>query len=188
VCDISPSWSIAFLRDGPTPQRTYQFESALEKTLREAGRAVVEHTYNAAEPEEDHKTLPRRVRLGRRQFRRNRQTSNQLATLFGPMVLRRYFYQAVEPGERGLAPLERRLGVVARLATPALADEAAQLNAERTQAQTLSGAGAASRRALVARYAASAGGRHGAPLRAVASRRPNRPAAGTVTESGEIPW
>jgi hypothetical protein len=40
------------LRDGPTPQRTYQFECELEQTLREAGRQVVEHTYNAAEPEQ----------------------------------------------------------------------------------------------------------------------------------------
>jgi hypothetical protein len=124
------------LRDGPTPERTYHFETELEKKLREAGRVVVEHTYNAAEPEEDDKMLPTRVRVGRRAFRRNRKTTNEIATLFGPILLRRYYYQAVEPGQRGLAPLERRLGVVARLATPALADEAAQLNAERTQGQT----------------------------------------------------
>jgi hypothetical protein len=124
------------LQNSPTPRGTCEFERELEKTLREVGRQVVEHTYNAAEPEEDQGASTPRVRLGRREFRRNRKTPNGIATLFGPIVLRRCYYQAVKPGERGLAPLERRLGVAARLATPALADEAAQLSAERTQTQT----------------------------------------------------
>lgn len=123
------------MRDGPTPERTCQFERELEAALRETGRAVVQEVYNAAEPA-DEKQLPPRVRLGRRVFRRNRKTPNQIATLFGPIALRRCIYQATEPGEPGLAPLERRLGVVARLATPALADATAQLNAELTQQQT----------------------------------------------------
>ena len=124
------------MRDGPTPSRTDAFECELETILREAGRQVVEHTYNAAESEQDEQTLPPRLQLGRRQFRRNRKTPNKIATRFGTIVLWRVYYQSVEPGEPGLAPLERRLGVVARLATPALADEAAQLNADQTQAQT----------------------------------------------------
>lgn len=123
------------MQDGPTPQATFQFEQALHGLLREMGRATLEVTYTAAEPADAHE-LPPRVRLGRREFRRNRKTPNELATLFGPIVLRRCFYQAAEPGEPGLAPLERRLGVVARLATPALADEAARCNAELTQQQT----------------------------------------------------
>jgi hypothetical protein len=123
------------LQDAPTPQATFQFEQALQGVLREIGRATLEVTYNAAEPADEHQ-LPPRIRLGRREFRRNRKTPNEIATLFGPIVLHRCFYQAVEPGERGLAPLERQLGVVARLATPALADEAARYNAELTQAQT----------------------------------------------------
>lgn len=104
--------------------------------LREAGRQTLEYTCNAAEPADEHEHSPR-VRRGRREFRRNRRTPNTIATRFGPIVLERMFYQSVEPGERGLAPLERRLGVVAGLATPALADEAARLNAELTQGQTL---------------------------------------------------
>lgn len=121
------------MRDGPTPERTYLFETEVEKTLREAGRAVTECTYNAAEPEEDAQAFPQRVRLGRRLFRKNRKLVKEVATLFGTITLKRMYYQAVKQGERGLAPLERRLGVVARLATPAFADEAAQLNAEQTQ-------------------------------------------------------
>ncbi len=99
------------------------------------GRVTLEHAYNAAEPP-DERSLPARVRRGRREFRRNRKTVNEIATVFGPIVLRRCIYQAVEPGEPGLAPLECRLGVMARVATPALADEAAHLNAELTQQQT----------------------------------------------------
>jgi hypothetical protein len=123
------------LNDGPTPQATFQFEQDVAAELREAGRVTVEWTYNAAEPEPAEQ-LPPRLRLGRREFRRNRKTKNEIATLFGPIVLERTFYQSAEPGEPGLAPLERRLGVVARLATPALADEAARLNADLTQQQT----------------------------------------------------
>jgi hypothetical protein len=123
------------LHDGPTPQATFQFEQELAGVLREAGRVTTEVTYNAAEPESAEQ-LPPRVRLGRREFRRNRKTKNEIATVFGPIVLERCFYQSTEPGEPGLAPLERRLGVVARLATPALADEAARLNADLTQQQT----------------------------------------------------
>jgi hypothetical protein len=123
------------LHDGPTPQATFQFEQELAGVLREAGRVTAEVTYNAAEPEPAEQ-LPPRVRLGRREFRRNRKTKNEIATVFGPIVLERCFYQSTEPGEPGLAPLERRLGVVARLATPALADEAARLNADLTQQQT----------------------------------------------------
>lgn len=123
------------MQDGPTPQSTFQFEQDLQGTLREVGRVTLEYTYNAAEPQ-DEQEQPPRVRLGRREFRRNRKTPSTVGTLFGSIVLRRCIYQAVEPGEPGLAPLERRLGIVARRATPALADEAARLNADLTQQQT----------------------------------------------------
>ena len=123
------------MQHGPTPQATFQFEQELAGVLREAGRVTAEVTYNAAEPEPAEQ-LPPRIRLGRREFRRNRKTKNEIATWFGPVVLQRCFYQSVEQGEPGLAPLERRLGVVARLATPALGDEAARLNADLTQQQT----------------------------------------------------
>jgi hypothetical protein len=122
------------LQRQPTPQATHEFEQQLEEGLREIGRVLAEHTYNAAEPEE--KQLPPRVRLGRRQFRRNRKTPRSVATLFGSITLRRCIYQATEAGGKSLAPLEHRLGIVVSLATPALADEAARLNADQTQQQT----------------------------------------------------
>jgi hypothetical protein len=51
--------------------------------------------------------------------------------------MKRWIYQAVQAGESGLCPLEHSLGVVARLATPALADVVGRLSAELTQEQTL---------------------------------------------------
>jgi hypothetical protein len=134
-CNASRKRPNAFLRNGPTPLSTFQLEAQLDGVLREAGRQTLEYACNAAEPpDEPH---PPRLRRGRREFRRNRRTPNTIATRFGSIVLERMFYQSVEPGERGLAPLERRLGVVAGLATPALADEAARLNADLTQHETL---------------------------------------------------
>ena len=128
--------SVDFLQDGPTPQSSFQFEQDLQSTLREAGRGTLEYTFNAAEPQSEQE-MPPRVRLGRREFRRNRKTPNEIATVFGSIVLRRCIYQATEPGEQGFAPLERGLGIVARVATAALADEAARLNAVLTQQQTI---------------------------------------------------
>jgi hypothetical protein len=123
------------LQHEPTPAATFQFERDVQATLRELGRLVVQQAYNAAEPG-DERRRPPRLRLRRREFRRNRRTPRRIATLFGEIVLVRWFYQAVEPGERGLAPLEHQLGIVAEAATPALADEAARLNADLSQQQT----------------------------------------------------
>lgn len=121
----------------PTPRTTFEFEHAVEDTVREAGRQTVEFAYNAAEPA-GARQLPPRVQVGSREFRRNRKTNRTVATLFGPIVLNRCIYQAAERGERSLAPLDHALGIVAGAATPALADEAARLNADLTQKHTRS--------------------------------------------------
>ena len=65
---------------------------------------------------------PPRVRFGRETYRRRAKTPNTLGTLFGPIRLRRCAYECLEPGEPCIWPLELRLGVVAGLATPALAE------------------------------------------------------------------
>ena len=123
------------MEEPSTPQRTFDFEHEIEAKLREAGRKVVEATYNAAE-EEDVQALPTRVRLAGHEYRRNRKTPRAVATLFGKIRLRRCIYQSSEPGQPGIAPLEHRLGVVAGAATPALADEAARWQADLPQQQT----------------------------------------------------
>ena len=81
--------------------------------------------------------MPRRVILGREEYRRNRKTPGNVFCLFGQITLRRFIYQAVQPGEPGLFPLQHALGVVARLVTPALADQVGRLAAELPQQQTL---------------------------------------------------
>ncbi len=118
-----------------TPAGTHDLEREVEQLSRELGRQTVEHAYNAVEPS-DARQLPPRVRVGLSEYRRNRKTPRQVATLVGEITLERCIYQALEPGEPGLAPLEQALGIVAGIATPALADEAARLAAELPQRAT----------------------------------------------------
>ena len=103
----------------PTPAATFAFEQHVADLLRETGREVIEHAYNHAELVTEE--CPPRVRFGRETYRRRAKTPNTLGTLFGPIPLRRCAYECLEPGEPCIWPLELRLGVVAGLATPALA-------------------------------------------------------------------
>jgi hypothetical protein len=99
------------------------------------GRRLVELAYNRIEPTEV-KLLPTRLRIGLHEYRRNRRTPRDLFCLFGPLRLWRVAYQAVALGTPGLFPLQQALGIVARLATAALADQVGRLMAELTQQQT----------------------------------------------------
>jgi hypothetical protein len=119
-----------------SPQRTFEFERRLRQLLDAVGRAIVEWTYNASEPA-DANSLPARLQSGADEYRRNRKTPRQVATLFGPIRLSRCVYQAVAAGMPGFFPLEHALGIVAHAATPALADAVGRLAAELTQQQTL---------------------------------------------------
>ena len=118
-----------------TPLAAWRLERGLAGTLWEFGRRLVQLAYNRVEPPEV-KLLPTRLRVGLDEYRRNRRTPRDLFCLFGPIRLWRSVYQAVEPGIPGLFPLEQALGIVARLATPALADQVGRLMAELPQQQT----------------------------------------------------
>ena len=126
----------AFLRQPPTPERTYAFERQVAATLREAGRALVERVYNELEPGrlED---CPLRLRYAGETYRRRPKSRNRIGTLFGAIELRRYLYEPLERGERALFPLEVQLGIEAGLATPALAERVGCWAAEHEQAQVL---------------------------------------------------
>lgn len=124
-----------FLHRPVTPRSAFEFERRLAKLLWQVGRRVVQRAYNALEPG-DPEQMPSRLRLGLEDYRRNRQTPRDVFCLFGKIRLRRFVYQAVAGGP-GLFPLEHALGVVAHLATPALADQVGRLTAELTQQQTL---------------------------------------------------
>lgn len=110
-----------FRQQPPTPATTYAFENELAVIARESARVVVQYEFNRVEPEcrED---CPLRLRLAGEEYRRRPKSRNCVGTLFGEIELRRYLYEAVEPGEAAIFPLEMQLGIEAGLATPALAE------------------------------------------------------------------
>jgi hypothetical protein len=120
----------------PTPEKTLAFETKLEACCREQCRGLVEAEYNDIEPAafED---CPVRMRLAGEEYKRRPKSPNEIATLFGPIRLERYRYEALEPGERGIFPLEMHLGIEAGLATPALAERIGLQSADHTQQQVL---------------------------------------------------
>lgn len=75
--------------------------------------------------------------FGDETYRRRFKSPNMLGTLFGSIEVRRCVYECLEPGERCIAPLELRLGVVAGLATPALAERIGRWSAEHNQQEVL---------------------------------------------------
>ena len=123
-----------FRQTPPTPQRTCTFEQQTAEVLRECGRVLVEHEFNRIEPPQFTDT-PWRFRLAGQEYRRRPKSRNRLSSFFGPIELQRYFYEATEPGERGIAPLELQLGIEAGLATPALAERVGLWSAEHEQEQ-----------------------------------------------------
>jgi hypothetical protein len=127
---------LRFRNGMPTPEKTFAFETELDACFREGGRALVEAEYNDVEPAgiED---CPVRMRLAGEEYKRRPKSPNTIGTLFGPIRLERYRYEAVEPGLCGIFPLEMRLGVEAGLATPALAERVGPQSADHTQQQVL---------------------------------------------------
>lgn len=121
----------AFLAGEPTPAATFTLERDLAARLRDIGRTILEYTYNVAEPAAE--DCPARVRFGGETYRRRRKAPNTLGTVFGPVAVRRCVYECLEPGERCLWPLELRLGIVAGLATPALAERVGRWSADHGQ-------------------------------------------------------
>ena len=75
--------------------------------------------------------------FGDETYRRRTKTPNTIGTLFGPIELNRCVYECLELGEACLWPLEVRLGIVAGLATPALAERVARWSADQEQAAVL---------------------------------------------------
>lgn len=124
----------AFRQQPTTPERTCAFEQATAATLRELGRGLVAHEYNRIEPA-DRDDCPLRLRFAGAEYRRRPKSPNQIGTLFGAIELRRYLYEAVEPGEPALFPLEQNLGIEAGLATPALAERVGLWSVDHEQEQ-----------------------------------------------------
>jgi hypothetical protein len=128
---------VQFRQTGPTPQSCYEFESQLSQQLRQLGRIIVEWVYNDIEPDYP-QLMPSPLHVDGIWYRRRGKTANRcVGTLFGAITLRRFLYQPIDGLERSIFPLEIRLGVEARRATPALAERAAGLAIDATQGETL---------------------------------------------------
>src|SRR5690606_29109803 len=71
-------------------------------------------------------------------YRRNRRTAKTIDTCFGSVTFDRWFYQNVQHGSAGLAPLDVRLGLSAQRMTPALAEVPGRLAPDMPQQAGLS--------------------------------------------------
>jgi hypothetical protein len=115
-----------------TPAATHAFELRLHELLRHVGLDLTDWTFNHLEDG----PLPDRLDHDGQRYRRRAPTPHAVATLFGPVTLWRHLYEDREPGNPCLFPLEKRLGVVAGAATPALAERASWWLAQHPQGTT----------------------------------------------------
>jgi hypothetical protein len=128
---------VRFRRAELSPQAAHQFEAQLHEQLRELGRIIVEWTFNHLEPR-DRTDMPNQTCFQGTWYRRRSKTPNRsVATLFGTITLWRWLYQPLHGIEPSIFPLELRLGLEAGLATPGLAERAAQAAASSPQAAVL---------------------------------------------------
>jgi hypothetical protein len=117
-----------------TPQRFLEFENALHAAAVDTCRCVVEREANRLEGN-DRRAVPGTVRYRKETYRVNKKTPARIATRFGTIVLRSFYYLNREDGEPGLHPLWLRLGIGAGAATPALLERVARLSVDHTQAE-----------------------------------------------------
>lgn len=129
---------IASFRRGPrSPEGMFRFETELQALLREMGRQIVQWTINHLEPSNQDE-MPRHLKWEGEYYRRRPKSSlRNLNCLFGKIAFSRYCYQPLETSGRCLFPLEIYLGIVASVATPALADCVGRMTADLTQRQLL---------------------------------------------------
>jgi hypothetical protein len=123
-----------FLNQPVTPTAFCACERDVQALLQRLGRSLLEWLINQLEPEPP----PAQVCLQREYYRlRPKSPRRQVDSLFGPVRLWRYRYEACTAGEPSLFPLEERLGLEAQRATPALAERVAAAAVSHTQAQVL---------------------------------------------------
>ena len=126
-----------FRRGEISPSTMFRFENELQDLLRELGRRIMEWTLNRLEPEERLEMPSQFLWEGDYYRRREKSPLRNLNCLFGPIKLLRFCYQPLETCGKCLFPLEIQLGIVAGVATPALADWVAREAADLTQRQLL---------------------------------------------------
>jgi hypothetical protein len=117
-----------------TPRSFLELENKLRSLADDACRQILERQANGLEPR-DKRELPSRVRYQGETYRINKKTPAQVATRFGTITLRSFYYLNEEAGEPGLHPLRVRLGIGAGTATPALLERVARMSVDHTQAE-----------------------------------------------------
>lgn len=117
-----------------TPRTFLDLENALAALTEDACRHVLEREANRLEAD-DKQSMPGKVRYHRETYRLNKKTPAHVATRFGTITLRSFYYLNEEDGEPGLHPLWVRLGIGAGSATPALLERVARRSVEHTQAE-----------------------------------------------------
>ena len=145
VGDAQEAWRqvrqsvVEAFRDGVSAWAMWNLERSLEGKVKELARLIVEHVVNRIEPEAE-RELPQHQRFDGEHYRRKQKSPlRNLSCLFGKISLKRCLYQPLESTGACLFPLERQLGIVAGVATPALADEAARAAAGQPQRAVLDG-------------------------------------------------
>ena len=123
-----------FRAEPVTPQRFLELENALHAAAMDTCRHVLEREANRLEGD-DKGALPGKVRYRKETYRINKKTPARIATRFGAIALRSFYYLNAEDGEPGLHPLWLRLGIGSGAATPALLERVARLSVDHTQAE-----------------------------------------------------
>lgn len=121
-----------------SPGNTHRFETELANLLIELGRRIVEWTFNSLQPAE-RELLPQELFYLRDHYRLKRLSpTRNLNCLFGKIRVWRWLYEGTEGlGLPALFPWQLETGIIAGVATPALADRVGQLAAALTQRQCL---------------------------------------------------
>jgi hypothetical protein len=127
-----------FRDDALCPRHMLDFEWQLKQLLDKIGRLIVQWRLNCLEPQSRIDVPP--VLFSELDAYRPKRLSRMrnLNCLFGPIRVNRWLYEPLDglvlPA---LFPLEQYLGIIAGVATPALADLVARLSVDLTQRQVL---------------------------------------------------
>jgi hypothetical protein len=126
-----------FRREPVNPQRFLELENGLLVAAAETCRQVLEQEANRLEPEE-RAEMAGRVRYQRETYRINKKTPVAIATRFGSIQLRSFYYLNEEDGEPGFHPLWVQLGIGDGMVTPALLERVARMSVDHTQSEVRS--------------------------------------------------
>src|SRR5260370_7876407 len=95
---------------------------------------MLEREANRSESD-DKEEVASKVRYQKETYRINKKTKTPVATRFGTIMLRSFYYLNQEGGERGLHRVRVRVGIGAGSATPALLERVARVSVEHTQTE-----------------------------------------------------